>query len=163
MSVRLKLSVIFLAITTIPLVFVSTLTFTNYKGSLESTRLSQLQDIASYKADKIETYFSSLRNYIAISQDFYNIQTNLPVLTRLAGEPNNPEFISSKKILDGQLQQMQGVLGLSDIMLVNLQGKIVYTSNPKDYPNDFLNSLPDPQQKAFEELSRLKELLGQSL
>ena len=54
-------------------------------------------------------------------------------------------------MLDDQLQRMQSVLGLSDIMLVNPKGKVVYSSNPEHYPKDFLNLLPDPQQKAFEE------------
>ena len=46
---------------------------------------------------------------------------------------------------------MQSVLGLSDIMLANSEGKIVYASNVEHQRKDFLNPLPDPQQKAFEE------------
>jgi PAS domain S-box-containing protein len=151
MSLRIKLIVIFLAIALIPLFFVSVLTFHNYKNSLEATRLSNLQDITVFKADKIETYFSGLKGNIETAQGFYNIKKNLPVLTRLAGDPNNPEFLAAKNMLDEQLQQMQSVLQLSDIMLVDPEGKVVYSSNPRHYPKDFSNPLADPEQKAFEE------------
>ena len=151
MSIRLRLTILFLAIASIPLLFVSALTFTHYKNSLEAARLSNLQDITAFKADKIETYFAGLKTNIEVAQGYYNIKKNLPVLTRLADNPNDPKFLAANKMLDEQLQRMQFVLGLSDIMLVNSEGKIVYASNVEHHPKDFLNPLPDPQQKAFEE------------
>jgi signal transduction histidine kinase len=150
-SIRSRLAILFLAIASIPLLFVSTLTFTHYKNSLEAARLSNLQDIAAFKADKIETYFAGLKANIEVAQGYYNIKKNLPVLTRLAGNPNDPKFLAADKMLDGQLQRMQSVLGLSDIMLINIVGKIVYASNDEHPPEDFLNPLPDPQKKAFTE------------
>lgn len=151
MSIRLKLTILFLAFVLIPSLFISVLTFTKYRKSLETLRLSELQDIAAFKADRIETYFASLKANIEVAQGYYNIKKNLVVLTRLAADPNNPKFLAAKKMLDEQLQRMQSVLDLSDIMLVNPIGKIVYSSNPNHIPKDFLNPLPDPQQKAFAE------------
>jgi signal transduction histidine kinase len=150
-SIRSRLAILFLAIASIPLLLVSVLTFTHYKNSLEAARLSNLQDIAAFKADKIETYFAGLKANIEVAQGYYNIKKNLPVLTRLADHPNDPKFLAADKMLDEQLQQMQSVLGLSDIMLVNSEGKIVYASNVDHHPKDYLNPLPDPQQKAFTE------------
>ena len=135
----------------IPSLFISILTFTNYKQSLETIRLSELQDIAAFKADRIETHFAALKANIEVAQGYYNIKKNLPVLIRIADAPNNPKFLAAKKMLDEQLQRMQSVLGLSDIMLVNPVGEVVYSSNPKHIPKDFLNPLPEPQQKAFAE------------
>jgi len=149
MSIRLKLTIMFLVLVLIPSLFISVLTFTNYKKSLETIRLSELQDIAAFKADRIETYFAGLKSNIEVAQGYYNIKKNLPVLSRLAGDPNNPKFFASKKMLDEQLQRMQSVLDLSDIMLVNTIGEVVYCGNPKHIHKDFLNPLPDPQQKAF--------------
>lgn len=151
MSIRSRLAILFLAIASIPLLIVSALTFTQYKNSLEVARLSNLQDIAAFKADKIETYFAGLKTNIEVAQGYYNIKKNLPVLTRLAGNPNDPRFLAADKMLDKQLQRTQSGLGLSDIMLVNSEGKIVYTSNVEHHPEDFLNPLPDPRQKAFTE------------
>lgn len=70
MSLRLKLVLIFLAVALIPLFFVSALTFHNYKNSLEFTRLSNLQDIAAFKADKIDSYFSGLKDSIETTRSF---------------------------------------------------------------------------------------------
>ena len=64
MSIRLKLAIMFLAIASIPLLFVSALTFTNYKNSLEANRFSQLQDLAIFRADRIEAYFAGLKAHI---------------------------------------------------------------------------------------------------
>ena len=141
----------FLTIALIPLLFVSPLTFTRYKNSLETTHLSNLQDVAAFKANKIETYFAGLKTNIVLAQGYYNIKKYLPILTRLAGNQNDPKLHAANEILDEQLQQMQSVLGLSEIMLANPEGKIVYASNLAHPPIDFLNPLPEPQRKAFAE------------
>ena len=151
MSIRLRLTILFLAIASIPLHFVSAITFTHYKNSLETARLSNLRDIAAFKAEKIETYFAGLKNHIEVAQGYYNIRKNLPVLIRLADNPNDPKFLAADKMLDDQLQRMQIVLGLSDIMLADSERKIVYSSNVEHRPKDFLNPLTDPQQKTFTE------------
>jgi len=148
MSIRIKLIIMFLAIAVIPLLFVSTLTFHNYKNSLEANRLSQLQDLTVFRADRIETYFSGIKSHIEIAQGFYNIKKNLPVLTRLADAPNNPEFVTAKKMLDEQLQQMQSVSDLSDIMLIDPEGKVVYANKPWHYSKDMSNG-NEAEQKGF--------------
>ncbi|MBI4826090.1 MAG: PAS domain S-box protein [Nitrospirae bacterium] len=151
MSIRLKLTITFLLFVLVPSLFGSVLTFTNYKKSLETVRLANVRDIAAFKADKIETYFAGLKANLELSQGYYNIRKNLPVMIRLAKAPDNPEFVLSRKILDAQLQHMQSVLSLSDIMLANPMGEIVYSSNPEHKLKDFLGMLHDPQQKAFAE------------
>jgi PAS domain S-box-containing protein len=151
MSIRLKLTIMFLAIALIPLLLVSTITFTNYKNSLEASRLSQLGNLVTFKTERIEAYLDGLKADIEIVQNSYTVKKNLPVLTRLANNPVDPEFLTAKKMLDDVLRKTPSVLGLSDIMLVNPEGKVVYSSNPEHSPKDFLNMLPDSQQKAFDE------------
>ncbi|HBA59539.1 MAG TPA: hypothetical protein DCZ92_01690 [Elusimicrobia bacterium] len=151
MSIRSKLILTYLALAIIPLLLLSALTSRKYRGSLENLRLVQLRDISVYKADRLASFFSGLKADIRIAQDFYNIKTNLPVLDSLAANPSAPEFQAAKKMLDGQLQPMQAVKGLTDIMLVNPGGKVVYSSNPAHFRKDFLKSLSDPRQKAFGE------------
>jgi signal transduction histidine kinase len=150
MSIRLKLTIMFLAIATLPLILVSALTFTNYKNSLEANRFSQLRDLTFFRADRIEAYFAGLKGHIEIAQGFYNIKKNLPVLIRLADDPNNPEFLAARKTLDEQLKQMQSVSELSDIMLVNPQGMVIYATKPGHYSKDLSNGY-DAEQKAFTE------------
>ena len=151
MSIRLKLTIVFLAIVLLPLLFVSVLTFNDYKNYLVADRLSDLQVAVAFKADKLETYFAGLKTDIAIIQNSYVIKKNLPELTRLANDPANPEFIAAKKMLDEVLRKTPSILGLSDILLVNTEGKVVYATDPERYSKEFLDGLFDSQQKAFEE------------
>jgi hypothetical protein len=152
MSIKSKLTIMFLAIALIPLLLVTAITFDNYKDSLKANRLSQLERLAGFKADKIETYFIELKNYIKMVQDSYIIKKSLPVLIRLASNTANPEFLAAKETLDkGILQRMPSSIGLSDVVLVNPDGRVVYANNPEHFPKDFLNPLPDPEQKAFKE------------
>jgi PAS domain S-box-containing protein len=139
----------FLAIASIPLILVGALTFDNYKETIETSQLSHLKDISSYKADKIETYFAGLKADMKIAQGFMSVRQNLSILNRLADKPNNPEFIAARKILDEALQPRQNILKLVDIILTDTQGRIVYSSNTEHYEKYFLGSLPDPQQKSF--------------
>jgi hypothetical protein len=92
----------FLVFVLVPSLFVGVLTFTNYKTSLETLRLSALQDIAAFKADRIETYFAGLKGNIEVAQGYYNIRKNLPVLVRLAKTPDAPEFLFRLKNADEQ-------------------------------------------------------------
>lgn len=148
MSIRLKLTIIFLAISSIPLILVSALTYTNFKSSLEANRLAQLRDLSVFRADRIEAYFAGLKADVEIAQGFYTIQKNLPVMTRLAGHPGNPEFVTAKKMLDGQLRHMRSVSAMTDIMLVNPEGNVVYSIEPRHYRKDLSHGL-DAERRAF--------------
>ena len=141
----------FLAIAIIPLLFVSTLTFINYKNSLEHTRIIDLLNVAAFKADNIEIYFNGLKADMEVSQSLYNVRKNFPILNNFAAEPGNPNFIAAKNMLDSQLQTMQSIWAVTDIMLVNPNGKVVYSSNSEHFSKYFLRPLPDPEQKAFEQ------------
>ena len=68
---KLRLAVLFLAIASIPLHFVSAITFTHYRNSLDSARLSNLRDIAAFKADKIETQERDIAWKIGDLPDIY--------------------------------------------------------------------------------------------
>lgn len=151
MSIRSKLTIIFLAIALIPLLFVSALTFNNYKDSLKANRLLRLQDLAAFRADKIETHFTGLKTCIEILQNVYVIKKNLPVLARLADNPADSEFLEAKKTLDKVLQKTSSVLGVSDIMLADSESKIVYESNPGHGPKGFSSYVSEAGQKAFKE------------
>lgn len=150
MSIKLKLIILLLAFALIPMFLIGALTFRRYENSLKARHISALQDIVIFKADKIETYFASIKANIGMAQGFNNIKRNLPVLIRLADKTDSPEFRAARKMLDSQLSIIQASFGLADIMLVNPEGRIVYSRNVGDL-GVFLNTLPDPGQKSFVE------------
>jgi signal transduction histidine kinase len=149
MSIRLKLTITFLILALLPSISVSLITFSRYKNTLENSRLEQLRDIVSYKADKIDTYFSSLKASIGIAQGFYNIKTNLPLLDRFSRDKSAPQYLAAKNTLDAQLRQMQRVLGLADIMLISTKGKVLYTSNPAHFAREVMGTVTKLEQDAY--------------
>jgi len=151
MSIRLKLSIMFLAVALIPIFFIGALTFNNYKNSLEANSLSYLRNVAAFKADKIETYLDSLKTAMAMIRNTYVIKKNLPILSRLAHDPANPDFISAQKIIDEVLPKSSSILGGPAIMLASPDGRIVYSSDPEHCQKNYLNSLSDTGQKVFTE------------
>jgi signal transduction histidine kinase len=140
-SLKLRLTIIILSLMAIPLLLVSAITFSNYKSSLTTSRLSQLQNLARFKAEEINAYFEGLKNTVEMSQGFYNVRKNLPVLARSQNDPQNRDAADAKKMLDGQLVRMQKVMDLSDIMLADKKGRIVYVSNPEHYTKDLYRSI----------------------
>ncbi len=154
MTFRAKLTIALLSVALIPALIVGLLSFDSYKKTIETAHLSGLANITSYKADKIETYFSGLRTGIWIAQGTFAVKNNLPVLTRFSSNTDNAEFISAKQQIDETVRRMQKAFDLLDIMLVDPEGKIVYSSDPAGGQKNFLKALSDPQQKAFEEGKR---------
>lgn len=151
MKIRTKISSIFILVITS---FILIISYTGYRVSRESlkdNRIAALENIADLKVDKIEDFFKERKGDIKIAQDYYNIKTNLPIVSQLADDRTNPAYITAKEKLDGQLKTFQDVNEYIDVMLVNPEGRIVYVSNEKHAEGDLDNPLPDPAGNAFEE------------
>jgi signal transduction histidine kinase len=149
MSIRSKLTILFLSITAIPLLLVSALTYSNFKNSLEANRFAQLVDLSIFRADRIEGYFAGLRADISVAQGFYIIKKNLSVLNRQYNEKITPEYGQYRKALEDQLKHMQSVSAMTDIMLVTPNGRVAYANRPEHYARD-LSSGSDEERSAFE-------------
>lgn len=138
----------------IPALIVGLLSFNNYKRTIETVHLSELGNITSFKADSIETYFAGLKADIEVAKSSFAVRNNIPVLTRLSLDPDDPEFMFAKQQIDVTVQRMRKVWNLFDIMLVSPEGRIVYLSDTTNGPKNFLKVLNDPQGKAFGEGKR---------
>ncbi len=118
---------------------------------LEVTRITSLENIADFKVDKIETFFHERRGDIAVAQGYFNIKTNLPIVTQFARDRKNPAYITAKKALDSQLKIFQRVYGYIDVMLVNPEGLIVYVSEDTHLNIDMGLHISDVNVRALEE------------
>jgi C4-dicarboxylate-specific signal transduction histidine kinase len=151
MSIGKKLIIAFLAISLLPLVLVSLITYVNYKNSLEAVRMKQLVDVAHLKSERIEEYLLRLKAEIEMTEYFYNIKNNFPILVKNAKRPKSSAFLASTAMLDNQLSKIQEVLQLAGISLINLDGNVLYTSNKKTYAQYLSQPLPGLGLKAFTE------------
>ncbi len=151
LKIRTKLTLIFVLLITASIIIISYIGFHIAEESLKSTYIAELKSIADLKVDKIETFFLERKGDIKTAQDYYNIKTNLPIVTQFANDRTNPAYIEAKRMLDGQLKTFQNVYGYRDVMLVNPGGEIVYVSNEAHAEADLDHPLPGPDGKAFEE------------
>jgi PAS domain S-box-containing protein len=149
MSIRSKLTILFLSIASIPFLLVSMVTYTNFKNSLETNRLEQLKDLTVFRAERIEAYFAGLKADMTLAQSSYNTRENLPVLTRLADHTDNPEYIAASKTLNEQLRRMQSVAAMADILLIGPNCKAAYSNRPSHKAIDFSKGTAI-ERKAFE-------------
>ncbi|MEK6764925.1 MAG: HAMP domain-containing protein, partial [Planctomycetota bacterium] len=151
MKIHTKISSIFILLITSFILIISYTWYRVSKESLDSACLTKLENIADLKVEKIENFFKERKGDIKTAQDYYNIKTNLPIVSQLADDRTNPAYITAKEKLDGQLKAFKDVNEYIDVMLVNPEGKIVYVANEKHAEGDLDNPLPDPAGNAFEE------------
>ncbi|MFQ5686289.1 MAG: hypothetical protein ACE5GV_06470 [Candidatus Scalindua sp.] len=154
MSIRTQLIIVFLAIAIIPILIIGYISFSAARNALIAARLDELESIADIKVDKIESFFLERRGDIRVIQDYYNIKTNLPIVTEFADDRTNPVYEKAKKMLDDQLKTFQGVYKYEDVMLASPEGKIVYVTNEAHTNIDLDYSLADLDGIAFEEGKR---------
>jgi PAS domain S-box-containing protein len=150
-SLRNKLIVILSTVSLGSIVIIGVLSYVNARNSLQNTAMSALEAIGDLKTQTIELFFQERSNDIKVTQDYFNVKTNLSIVSKHAGDRTNPEYISAKNMLDSQLKKFQIVYDYADVMLVNSEGKIVYVTEESHYKTDLDKPLPDPAGKAFEE------------
>ncbi|MCK9431944.1 MAG: PAS domain S-box protein [Candidatus Omnitrophica bacterium] len=149
MPIKTKLISLFLAIALIPLAFVSALTFRNYRNSLESSSILKLQNIADFKVERIESFFSQKKSAVEFLSNSYALKKFLPVLVNRP-DPSDPAFIEAKKTINSLLRKAQADFGVTDIMLVNPYGRIIYSSNPL-HAGNYLMPLSSIKEEVFSE------------
>ena len=93
MTIKLKLTLIFLAISISTITLIGALSFYNARKALESARIAALESIAELKVDKIQTLFNQLMVDIEIAQDYFYVRSNLPIMTRFANDRTNSAYI----------------------------------------------------------------------
>ena len=150
-TLKKKFMAMFLVISLVPIMTVAYLNFNSQKNALKSNCIAALESIADLKADKIISFYDELKKDITVSQGYFNVKTNLPIVTRHANDRTNPEYIAAKTALDSQLKTFAKVKGYDNFMLVSPEGKIVYSTSETDAATVLDNPLPDPEGMAFEE------------
>jgi PAS domain S-box-containing protein len=149
MSIRVKLILIFLVIALVPMLLLEILIFKKYEQSLEVSQIQHLQDVLAFKANKLETYFLGLKNNIEITSNTYFVRKYFSVLRESINESNNQKYISTKEIINDQISEIHRVLpDLSDIMLVDPNGKIIFALRPSHYKYN-VSKLNEAQKKSL--------------
>jgi hypothetical protein len=89
MSIRSKLILTFLVLATAPMITMEVLGFFSARESLEEAHIAGLESTADLKAAQIESFLNGLRADMRIAQDYFNIRTNLPIVSRFVDDRAN--------------------------------------------------------------------------
>ena len=152
MSLKTKLTILFVAFTLIPLVIFGSFFYLQARSILQAVRIAQLNNIADLKKDKIETFFNERRADIRSVQNFLNVKRNLPLVSLLPGDETSAAYATALRELDGQLKPFQVDNGFLDVMLTDRQGRVVYITNDLHKTADIGKPLPD--RHVYEEGAR---------
>ena len=150
MNIKNKILVTFLSLAAVSVISVAVMEFFSARNTLLHIFAGQLETLTDIKANTIQTFFDALEDNISIAQDYYNIKTNLPIVNKFSEDRANPDYIKAKEMLDGQLRKWLEVKEeVSDIMLLNPEGKIVYSANEEHMKWNPGGRLFDPGGVAF--------------
>ena len=127
-SLSNKLVSIIILTTIIPMIIVFALQFEAAKASLHEEIFVKLNVIAALKVDTIDKIFNELRSDLIVSQSFFNIKSNLPILTKSL-ETMSSEAKNSKNMLDRQLIEfVKEKKPIDEVFLLDENGVIVYAT-----------------------------------
>lgn len=136
LRIRTKIITGFFLIAVIPVIVLGILSFRAAEQIIIDEKLNSLEAIADFKQGEIEVFFKSLERNIRASQDYYNVKTNLPIISENFKDFDNPNYLQAKEILDGQLRTLQQSMEFLDFILVNNEGLVVYTTENTHTPDD---------------------------
>lgn len=151
MSFRKKILIAYILIALLPLFFSVGVNYITTKNTLVSREATTLKTIADAKVIAIKNYIDVFRKEISVAQDYYNIKKNLPILGAHFLDRQNPDFLAAKKQLDDQFGEWSKKRNdIIDVMLVGVDGHILYASNPVHQSEDVGSFLPDKNGDTFE-------------
>ncbi len=131
MRIYYKLIIVFLALSIIPLLFISRISFYNAENILEEEILSKLNNIATEEVEEFEDFLEGRKAGMVIFQHRDIFKIVFPVLEQFSNETSNPAYLEAKKEIDDRLNIFQSAYKFVDIMLTNKEGKVIYVYNPQ--------------------------------
>jgi PAS domain S-box-containing protein len=149
MSIKTKLTILFITFTLISLALFGTLVFFRSGDILKSVRMAQLNSIADLKKNKIETFFSERLGDLRSIEGIQVLARNLPLLSVHRNSRGVPSYLRAKAEVDERMDPFREAYAYSDIMLVNSEGTVVYELNSENSGIHLNKQLED--NKAFAE------------
>jgi PAS domain S-box-containing protein len=149
MTIRKKMILMLLACTTIPMFLVGLLGYYHARTTLESLRMEQLKSIADLRAKRIEDFFAEHQKHLSIAQQRPTLIKYTAILAEFTGDFSNPIYTDIKSELDRALQIYLPIYDFINIILTNLEGRIVYALNRSSAQTQFGSSLANLWGESF--------------
>jgi PAS domain S-box-containing protein len=131
MRIYRKLLIVLLALSFIPVTFVSFVMFNSARVLLQREILSNLDSVADGATGRMEEYFSEREHDLLVIEHLDVIRKVLPELNRFCEDRANPSYRKAKEAIDFQIAPFQDTYEYVDIMLTNAEGRIIYAFAPE--------------------------------
>ncbi|MDH4200008.1 MAG: cache domain-containing protein [Spirochaetia bacterium] len=154
MTLYRKLLILVLSLTVLPMIVIGYFSYSTAEKSLKSEILKKLESIADLKVQKIEAFLKERSGdaFVVSQSDLLDEYFNQ--LEIFFNEKNNLRFQQARIKLNTFLKLYPEAYGYRDIMLVNPQGVIIYTSNLAHYQIEFQKRMSDHFQDLFEKCKK---------
>lgn len=150
MKIKQKIALAFLLIGVLPALFVGLINISNMKSLLEESgkntvkSIAGLENIAKFKSDRLESIFIDIKSQARVLQDSVAIKDNFPTIVKFVDDRGNIKYIQAKNAMDDRLKSwMKTQVWISDILLVNSDGIVVYAFDPEHFRKELGGMLPD--------------------
>jgi len=125
-SIATKISIGFLVVSLVPILIISTVSFQSSERLIVKNEIDYLESVADFKVQRIDNFFENLQRDLLTAQDYYNVKTNLPIVSQYLNDKENDKYKQAKATLDGQLKTFQRSKGFLEFILVDNEGVVVY-------------------------------------
>lgn len=122
-----RLLIIFLTLILIPMVFVTTLIFTNARSHIRDIRIHSLEAIADFRVGSIERFEADQRLHLKELQKQWIIQSKLPVLERHLDNQSAPSFLEATRVLKQHFDQFRQYHDHDAVVVFDSSGRIAYS------------------------------------
>lgn len=129
MLIYKKLTLIIIILAVIPIFLIGIFSFYHTRHALIQAQLQSLETITDLKINRMESFFKERKGNMAIALGYTDIRVNLPVLTAMNNIPGSSDYKEAFNKIDALLKPLQNVYGFVNILLMDLQGNVVYKSN----------------------------------
>lgn len=151
-NIRLKLSHKIIAfslfISIVPLFVFGYLGYQQAKGHLITQVIDHLEFVADSKVNLVSIFFDTLKSDIRSAQDYHLIKQYLPVVSQLWESKSNSQYQLAKIALDNQLQSLRQSKNLLEVILLDTEGNLVYSTDNVHSDNDLGQPLPGEFSRA---------------
>ena len=130
MSLKVKLIALFLVVGLLPVVAISMMAYIQASANIESEIMSSNSMYAGLVEEQIESYFDDVKNNTVVMATTRDVYQSMNVLSESGWDLEDPRWIERSRVLDNLSSSALGEMGYALFYLTDLNGRVVYTSDP---------------------------------
>ncbi|MBW8010604.1 MAG: GAF domain-containing protein [Chloroflexi bacterium] len=148
-SIGARLNLSFISISVVPLVltavFMGVLAFVQSRTALLADAFDALEAVETLKVGQLTSWISDRKGDIVFASNLVvvkgtaGVNEGLPTIARLKDDPTDPGYIEAYARAEGVLGSFSAEIAdgvYEDIMMINLEGEVVFALNPQDVGDD---------------------------